>query len=161
MCAFYSPPGDGKRFTSLRALLKVADPFIYQPDSLKQIIMTYAKEFEFIEDPDGPLKTYLVGDLLVILADGSFVLRYTPYETATSLLPSTDTITAPMTFATVFTSYSFIPPQSTPGMVWPQSSSLTVIVYSKSSINEYQTGSQMLIYLTLYKRNSVCWFKFQ
>lgn len=110
------------------------DPFIYSPDSLKQIIMTYAPEFEFMNDPDGPLKTYLVGDLLVILADGSFVMRYTPYQTATSLYPSSDTITVPMTFDTVFTSYSFIPPKSTPGMVWPVSSSLTVIVYSKKII---------------------------
>jgi hypothetical protein len=93
--------------------------------------MTYAPLYEFMDDPDGPLKTYLVGDLLVILADGSFVMRYTPYQTATSLYPSTDTFTAPMTFATAFTSYSFIPPKSTPGMVWPVSSSLTVIVYSK------------------------------
>ncbi|KAH3813025.1 hypothetical protein DPMN_141473 [Dreissena polymorpha] len=88
--------------------------------------MIHAPEFLFPNDPDGPLKTYLVGDILVILADGEFVVTYTPYQTPTaSLYPSTDS-RSQMSFATVFTSYSFIPPTAGFG-----TSSLTVIVYSR------------------------------
>ena len=72
--------------------------------------------------------TYLVGDLLVILGDGYLVVSsYTPYQTATTpLYPS---ITDPIDFGTVFTTYSYMAP--TPGMGGP--SSMVVIVYSKYS----------------------------
>ncbi|WAR12587.1 NOTC1-like protein, partial [Mya arenaria] len=123
-----SPPAQGKRFTSLRALLKVGDPFISAPATLKNIIMTQAPEFPFPMDPDGPLMTYLVGDMLVILADGEFVVRYTPYQTpTTALFPSTNMFTQ-MSFPTAFTSYSFIPPSMGIG-----TSSLTVIVYNSTN----------------------------
>lgn len=123
----YSPPGPGKRFTSLRALLRVDDPFINKPDNIKDIIISKAPKFPILDDPDGPLMTYLVGDLLVILGDGYVVVSsYTPYQTATTpLYPSL--ATDPIHFGTVFTTYSYLPPS--PGMVGP--SSMVVIVYSK------------------------------
>ena len=129
----FSPPEPGKRFMSIRALLKVADPFIYQPDQIVQIIRSRAPEHEVSEGND-VLFTYRLGDLFVILADGSFILRYTPYTTATSMLATSETImmTDPMTFGSIFTSYSFVMPTSTPGMTaWPTTRSTKVIIYSK------------------------------
>ena len=115
----------------------MSEPLINKPDTLKEIIMAHAPEFPFPNDRDGPLVTYLVGDLLVILADGSFVVRYTPYQTpTTALYPSTDTWSQ-MSFPTAFTSYSFIPPTLGIG-----SSSLTVIVYSKSLMQSFNLSAR-------------------
>ena len=124
----FSPPAPGKHYPTLRALLKVSKMFIDNPEIIVDIIKARAPEFPQQTHHSGLLLTYLIGDLLVILADGKFIVKYTPYETPTA----TPTMTDPMTFGSIFTSYHFQTPTSTPGMTdWPISRSTRIIIYSK------------------------------
>ena len=124
----FSPPAPGKHYPTLRALLKVSKMFIDNPEIIVDIIKARAPEFPQQTHHSGLLLTYLIGDLLVILADGKFIVKYTPYETPTA----TPTMTDPMTFGSIFTSYHYQTPTSTPGMTdWPISRSTRIIIYSK------------------------------
>ena len=130
----YSPPPPDKHYPTLRALLKVSKFFGDNKEMIGDIIRTRAPEFPQQTTHSGLLLTYLVGDLLVILADADFLVRYTPYQTPTASLAPSEYIsmTDPMTFGSIFTSYHYMTPTMTPGMTeWP-SKSTRVIIYSKN-----------------------------
>ena len=96
------------------------------------IIRTRAPEFPQQTTHSGLLLTYLVGDLLVILADADYIVGYTPYQTPTpSLGPSIYVSSDPMTFGSIFTSYHYLTPTMTPGMTAFPSRTTRVIIYSR------------------------------
>ena len=105
----------------MRSILKV-NQNVQDQARLRDYIRMYGNKFIFPSDVD----TFKLGDVYVILDDGTFGNHSTPYDSASTLPAVTPTM-----YPSLFTSFNVYSPTPTIGQTVTPSISSVVTVYGK------------------------------